>query len=323
MPDWLPFRSVLVTGGGGFVGQYLIAAVREHLVPDARLVAPGRFGRSGERLDLNDASAVMQLVADLRPDLVMHLAAQSSVGGSIRSAADTWQTNVSGTLNLARAVADGVPTATLAFVSSSEVYGAAFNAGPAIENTTPQPMSPYARTKRAAEDLLGDVLTPTNRLLVFRPGNHSGPGQDTRFVLPAFANQIARIEAGKMPPIVKVGSLTAVRDFLDVRDVVAAYCAVLCQDGLEMREVFNIGSGDARPISALLETLLEMTGVSIRVEQDPARLRPSDVPCAQIDATKLRRRTGWFPRYAMRDTIAAVLDDCRHRQNPDWPKELG
>lgn len=313
MPDMLPYRSVFVTGAGGFVGRYLLPALREQLTPDARLVAPGRAADADVVLDLNDAAAVARLIDNLRPDLIVHLAAQSSVGASAGGAAETWRTNVAGTLNLAQAVAASVPTATVAFASSSEVYGAAFNAGPADESTVPLPMSPYARTKRAGEELLADVLAPTNRLIVFRPGNHSGAGQDTRFVLPAFADQIAAIEAGQIPPVVKVGSLTAMRDFLDVRDVVGAYCEVLRQDASTLRETFNIGSGGVYPISDLLHMLLEMACVPIRVEQDPARLRASDVPFARIDITKLREQTRWHPRHALRDTVAMVLKDFRHR----------
>lgn len=311
--DRLPHQSVLVTGAGGFVGRYLVAALRDRLSSDARLTAPGSATGADVRLDLSDAPAITRLIDELRPDLVVHLAAQSSVGASSGGAGETWRTNVAGTLHLAQTVAALVPTATVVFASSSEVYGAAFNAGPATEETVPLPLSPYARTKRAGEELLGDVLAPTNRLIVLRPGNHSGAGQDTRFVLPAFADQIARIEAGIIPPVVKVGSLTAMRDFLDVRDVVHAYCAVLRQDGAMLRETFNIGSGDVHPIGDLLDILLAMTRVAIRVEQDPDRLRASDVPCARIDATKLRVSTGWQPRYALRDTIAAVLEDCRRR----------
>lgn len=313
MPGVLPYRSVLVTGAGGFVGRHLLPVLRDRLASDAQLVAPGRTTGADARLDLNDASAVARLVGDLRPDLVVHLAAQSSVGASSGGAAETWRTNVAGTLHLAQAVAASVPTATVAFASSAEVYGAAFNAGPATEATVPLPMSPYARTKRAGEELLADVLAPTNRLIVFRPGNHSGAGQDTRFVLPAFADQIAGIEAGTIPPVMKVGSLTAVRDFLDVRDIVMAYCAVLEREGRALRETFNIGSGKARPIGDLLDTLLGLARVPIRVEQDPGRLRPSDVPHARIDATKLRDQTGWYPHYPLHDTIAAVLADRRDR----------
>lgn len=307
----LPYRSVLITGAGGFVGRYLVPTLRERLAPDARIVAPGRQADGTSRLDLNDAVAVEALVADLRPDLVVHLAAQSSVGASMGGAAETWQTNVSGTLNLARAVATSVPTATFAFASSSEVYGAAFNTGPVTEATVPLPMSPYARTKRAGEELLADVLAPTNRLFVFRPGNHSGAGQDTRFVLPAFADQIARIEAGLIPPVVKVGSLTAMRDFLDVRDVVDAYCALLGLVDPAMRETVNIAYGEVRPISDILDELMATARGAVCVEQDADRLRPSDVPSARINAARLRERTGWRPRHALSDTIAAVLDERR------------
>ncbi|MFD0804369.1 GDP-mannose 4,6-dehydratase, partial [Streptomonospora algeriensis] len=119
------------------------------------------------------------------------------------------------------------------------------------------------------------------------------------------------IEGGQLPPVVKVGSLTAMRDFLDVRDVVVAYCEVLRQDASRLRETFNVSSGDVLPIGNLLDMLLAMARVPIRVEQDSARLRASDVPSARIDATKLREWTGWHPRYALVDTVGAVLDDCR------------
>jgi GDP-4-dehydro-6-deoxy-D-mannose reductase len=305
----LPFQSVLVTGANGFVGRYLVAALRDRLLPDAVFACPARGDEP--MFDLTDAALVDRIVADQRPDLIVHLAAQSSVGASAGGAAETWRTNVCGTLNLAQAVATRVPTATVAFASSSEVYGAAFNDGPADEAVPPRPLSAYARTKQAGEALLADVLTPTNRLVVFRPSNHSGAGQDTRFVLPAFADQIAVIEAGATPPQVMVGSLTAMRDFLDVRDVVAAYVTVLALHDLRMRETFNIGSGVVRPVSDLLDALLAMTMARITVEQDPERLRPSDVPRAEIDATKLREATGWQPRHTLQDTAASVLEDRR------------
>ena len=317
MTGVLPYRSVLVTGGGGFVGSYLLAGLHSALPPGAKLVAPSRHDNAETRLELNDAPAVVRLVTDLRPDLIFHLAAQSSVGASTGNAAETWQTNVVGTLNLAQAVASAAPEATFVFVSSSEVYGAAFNAGSATEATTPLPLSPYARTKHVGEQLLGDVLASTNRLRIFRPGNHSGPGQDSRFVIPAFANQVAMIEKGKIPPVIKVGSLAAMRDFLDVRDVVTAYCAVLKQSTSAPRETFNIGSGEAKPIGELLDKLLRMARVPIRVEQDPERLRTSDVPCAQIDVAKLRDHTKWQPRYGLTEMIVGVLNDYRRRHGVD------
>ena len=216
-------------------------------------------------LDLRDAEAVYSAIDSARPDLVFHLAAQSSVGHSADAAAETWAVNVGGTLNMARAIAVTAPGAVVAFSSSSEVYGSAFNDGTVDEDTVPQPRSVYGRTKRAAEELLSDTLALSNRLRVFRPTNHSGPGQDTRFALPAFADQIAEIESGARPPIIKVGSLTAERDFLDVRDVVAAYCDVLAAVGNERVVTMNVASSRIVPIGLLLDRLLALTNVAVAI----------------------------------------------------------
>lgn len=309
----LQIQTVFITGGSGFVGRYLLDLLRDRLPIGTRLVAPGCDGASS--IDLRDPEAVHGAIDDARPDLVFHLAAQSSVGQSADAAAETWAVNVGGTLNLARAIAVSAPNAVVAFASSSEVYGSAFNDGPVDENTTLQPLSVYARTKRAGEDLLSDTLAPSNRLRVFRPTNHSGPGQDTRFALPAFADQIAAIESGERPPVIKVGSLTAERDFLDVRDVVAAYCDVLTVLGDERVLTFNVASSRIVPVGLLLDQLLALTNVTVSVEQDPGRMRPSDVPRTAVDSGRLRALTGWQPSRALENTIADVLDWFRRYHN--------
>jgi GDP-4-dehydro-6-deoxy-D-mannose reductase len=307
----LPFQTVFVTGGSGFVGRYLLNDLRSRLPTSARLVTPGCDGLAP--LDLRDADAVHGAIAAARPELVFHLAAQSSVGQSADTAAETWSVNVGGTLNLARAIAASAPDTVVAFASSSEVYGSAFNNGPVDEDTALQPRSVYARTKRAAEELLSDTLAPSNRLRIFRPTNHSGPGQDTRFALPAFANQIAAIEGGERPPVIKVGSLTAERDFVDVRDVVMAYCDVLAELSNERVVTLNVASSRIVPVGLLLDRLLELTNVTVAVEQDPALMRPSDVPRTAIDAGRLHALTGWQPSHPLEETIADVLDWFRQR----------
>lgn len=305
----LPFSSVFVTGAQGFVGRYLMEALRARLKPEA-VVHPG-LNADGNTIDLLDPDSLTEAVREARPDLVVHLAAQASVGQSAGAGLATWRVNVDGTLNLAEAVAAHAPRALVMFASSSEVYGAAFNRGPADETTLPEPSSVYGRTKFAAELALADTLGPENRLLVFRPGNHTGPGQDARFVLPAFANQIAAIEAGRAPPVVRVGSLTAERDFLDVRDVVAAYLDTLAVPARTRHETFNIASGHPVPISYLLDHLLALSSRSVEVEQDPARMRPSEVPRAEIRADKLAEVVGWQPQRGLGSTIAEVLDFAR------------
>lgn len=306
----LPYRSVLVTGGHGFVGRYLLPVLQARLGAGAVVHRLDRHG-AAPAVDLLNTGMVRALVARARPDLIVHLAAQSSVGQSAGKAADTWRVNVGGTVNLAEAVAAECPDATFVFSSSAEVYGSSFNAGRVDEATPPRPQSVYARTKLAAEGALADTLRPENQLIVFRPTNHSGAGQDRRFVLPAFAEQVAAIEAGLMPGVLRVGSLTAERDFLDVRDVVDAYVGVLAQPGSGRRQTYNIASGHPVPIARLLDHVLKLATVPITVESDPVRMRPSEVARTDVASDSIRALTGWAPRIALHDTVADVLNGCR------------
>ena len=187
----LPASRILLTGGGGFVGGYL-APMLAHAAPAARKVVLSRDPASIKGWDLAlcdivDASTVAALVQDLRPDLVVHLAAQSSVGASHHAGEDTWRVNLCGSLALAAACARFAPEAVVLFSSSAEGYGKSFLAGAVDEHAPLEPQNSYARSKAAAEHMLDDVLAPTNALIVARAFNHTGPGQDERFVLPSFS----------------------------------------------------------------------------------------------------------------------------------------
>ncbi|WP_203234510.1 GDP-mannose 4,6-dehydratase [Sphingomonas solaris] len=317
----LPFDRILVTGADGFVGGHLVPALAARLRPGARLVLATRTpGRRGEReevaFDLTDRASVDAAVKAVRPDLIVHLAAQASVGQSLNAAAGTWAINVCGSLTLAEAVAAHVPGATLFFVSSVEVYGLSFNEGIATEATAMWPQSSYSRSKAAAEAMLGDVLPASARLIAVRPSNHSGPGQDERFVIPAFAAQIARIEAGATPQIA-VGNLDAERDFMDVRDVIAGYVSLLSRaESLPARNILNVASGRTVKIARILELLRGMSTVETTVTTDPARVRPSEVPLAAIDASAFRAAAGWAPRHTIEETLASILEDQRARIVP-------
>jgi GDP-4-dehydro-6-deoxy-D-mannose reductase len=314
MLSTLPFARILITGADGFVGSHLLPEIAQLCQEDARLLIATRTPAANAafeeiEFDLLDASTINRAVAQARPDLVVHLAAQSSVDQSRDSAWETWQVNLGGSLALARAIASHAPSATLFFVSSAEVYGATFNEAVAHEGSPLRPRSAYARSKAACEAMFGDILPDDmGQLIIVRPSNHSGSGQDSRFVIPAFASQIARIEAGLAPADIKVGNLDAERDFMDVRDVVRAYIMLLASAGtLARRAIFNIGSERIVRIGSLLDRLRTLSEVPTRVVVDPKRMRPSEIPRAAVDATAIREAIDWEPRYSLDDLLETVL----------------
>ena len=175
-----------------------------------------------------------------------------------------------------------------------------------------KPVSVYARSKAAGEAAFTDILASETRLITVRPFNHTGPGQDERFVVPAFAAQIARIERGDQTPIISVGNLDAERELLDVRDVIEAYVLLIMKSPeLPTRSVFNIARGQAVRIRDILEKLVNFSRVPLEVAADPARMRASDIPCARGDATKLMEQIGWEPKISVEQTLQETLDFFR------------
>jgi Nucleoside-diphosphate-sugar epimerases len=224
----------------------------------------------------------------------------------------TFAVNLGGSLNLALAMARHVPKAMLLFASSSEVYGASFLRGVVTEATPSLPVNDYAKSKHLAEEMFAEVLPPEGRLVIARPFNHTGVGQREDFVLPSFAGQIARIEAGRQEPRMAVGNLDVVRDFLDVRDVVDAYIALIdATPRLPQRFTCNIASGNAVALRNRLETMQAMSRTPFEICVDPTRMRRVDVPVAAGDATLLQSVTNWAPRRTITDTLQALLDAAR------------
>jgi len=299
-------RRILVTGAGGFVGRHLQPALRAAF-PDAALLT--------DPFDITDPAAADSAVGAARPDVVVHLAAVAAIPAARLDPGRAWQVNLLGTLNVARAVLARAPRCTLLFASSADIYGASFRAGtPLDEQALLAPLNTYSATKAAADLALGAMATEGLRVLRVRAFNHTGPGQAPEFVVPAFAEQVTRIAAGLQPPVLRVGALDPLRDFLDVRDVCAAYAACLARaDALAPGTVLNLASGQPRRVGDVLAALMAAAGVRAEVATDAGRLRPTDIPVAAGDAALARRVLGWVPSIPWEQTIADVLADWKTR----------
>ena len=251
----------------------------------------------------------------MRPTAGIPLAGVSSLVKARAEVRGAWDVNLFGTLNLAQSVMRHVPDARFVQAGSSEIYGGSFNAvgGTANEATPLAPLNPYATTKAAADLLLGEMAEAGLGTVRLRPFNHTGPGQATAFAVSAFAAQIAAIERGDREPVMRVGHLDAPRALLDVRDVVEAYLLAATAPSLPRGVVINVASGKPRRMGDVLDALLAMSRAVIRVERDPALMRPSDIPVTVGDAARARDLLGWRPRIPWETTLHDVLDDHRRR----------
>lgn len=311
---------VLITGAGGFVGHHLSAHFGA-VEPSALLTGTTLFPsetvheavRVQQRIDLKNYGRVLDLLADCRPDAIYHLAAQAFVPRSFEDPWETLENNIRAQLNIINACLELDIRPRILIVSSAEIYGAVERESlPMSEEAAIRPTNPYSVSK-VAQDMLGLQYYLSHGLPIMRarPFNHIGPGQNERFVAPAFARQIAAIEDGQGEAVIYVGNLAAKRDFTDVRDIVRAY-HLIAQAG-QPGEAYNIASGVAHSIRHLLDTLLGLTEIEIEVRVDAARLRPVDVPEIRGDAGKLWRDTGWRPSLSFEDTLRDVLADWRLR----------
>ena len=305
--------KALVIGAAGFVGGYLIDCLKSefgYAVYGTKLASQD-FAHAGAEicdLDILVRAEIDALLAKIRPDAIFHLAAQSSVALSWQKPQLTVDINITGALNVLEAVRALDYKPRLVLVGSGEEYGASgADSGQIDEETVLKPCNIYAATK-ATQNMLGAIYARGYglQLVNVRAFNHIGPGQADTFVVSDFCRQVAEIEAGKREPGLRVGNLSARRDFTGVRDVVRAY-ALLAEKG-HAGETYNVGSGHAVQIQALLEKIIARAAVPIDVHVDEAKLRPVDVPCIEANISKIRRETGWQPRYSIDATVSDVLE---------------
>jgi GDP-4-dehydro-6-deoxy-D-mannose reductase len=289
-------QRVLITGADGFVGTHLRSALDGRGIETVCLSA-----------DVRDAVAVAREVAEAGADAVAHLAGIASVADAWSREREVWEVNAIGTLNVVLAVAEHTPAARLLVVSSSEVYGHVSEDEGAVDEDRPlTPTSPYGRSKAATE--LACARDDID-FVIARSFPHTGPGQTETFAIPSFAGQIARIEAGLEPPVIKVGNLDARRDYGDVRCVADAYIRLLERSGGP--RVFNVATGTAHSMRDILDRMLALSTVKIAVELDPSRLRAADIPLLVGSPRRLTETTGWRPSRSLDETLADVLDAAR------------
>ncbi len=319
---------VFITGITGFVGSHLA----EYLLSQGHEVW-GSIRRRSPReniahlegrlqlveMDLRDGISVRRALREAEPEWIFHLAAQSFVPTSWRAPQETFEVNVLGQIHLLEAVRELGLSCRIQIAGSSEEYGLVHEDELPIRETNPlRPLSPYGVSK-VAQDLLGWQYHRSYGLHIVRTRafNHEGPRRGEAFVTSNFARQVAEMQLGRREPVLRVGNLEAIRDYTDVRDVVRAY--VLALERGEPGEVYNICSGRGYRIAEIPEILREISGVDFRIEQDPARLRPSDVPILIGDSSKFRRQTGWEPEIPFRKTMEDLYNYWLQRLSREGP----
>jgi GDP-4-dehydro-6-deoxy-D-mannose reductase len=303
--------KVLVTGADGFVGRHLI---NELLASGHQVVAGIQKGFHNSQLpvpilyfDLLDTVSIQELLEEACPDGIIHLAAQSMVKTAWEDPGSTLMVNTVGTVNLIQTLKVVCPKTLMITIGSSEEYGLTGKIGePLTEEHPCLPQNPYAISKMAVGQLALQIAKRDNlNIIHVRPFNHFGPGQREGFVVSDFSAQIARIEKGVSIPVIKVGDLTAQRDFTDVRDVVTAYTSLL--EAKPPTGIYNVCSGTPHTAKEILDCLLQNSSVPIKVQVDSERIRTSDVPLFIGSFDKIKRYTGWEPKrnfnYSLMDTL--------------------
>jgi GDP-4-dehydro-6-deoxy-D-mannose reductase len=306
---------VLVTGITGFVGRYLAERLLQGNAEvvgvsrrnPARGEAPLPPGITFRRCDLLDGQAVKNLLAEVQPDQIYHLAAYAHAGRSFQEPDAVWDANLTATRRLYDAIVAWGGAPRVLFVSSGQVYGDRAARGQPVDEDCPlAPNNPYAASKAAA-DLVSYQYAqhPGLDIVRARPFNHIGPRQSPQYAIASFARQLAAIECGQQAPILETGSLTPQRDLTDVRDVIAAY--LLLMERGEKGQAYNVASGTSHSMQEILDRLIALTGLSITIQQQADRLRAKDLSVVRVNVTRIRSRLGWAPQRSLEQTLRDTL----------------
>lgn len=310
--------KALIIGAAGFVGGYLA----EHLQKECgwsvcvtKMPQEVCLIENVEIYDLDilEKNAIEQLLEQVAPDYIFHLAAQSSVAVSWKRPDLTVDVNIKGCVNVLEAVRKMEKKPRVLLIGSGEEYGPVKQEeNPVKETQMLHPGNIYAATK-VCQNMIGKIYADAYQMdvMMVRAFNHIGPKQAPLFVVSDFCKQVAEIEKGQKEPVMYVGNLSAMRDFTDVRDIVRAY-AMLIQKG-KAGETYNVGSGTAIEIRELLDKILKLSTKEIKVEIDEKKLRPVDVKIVEADVSKLVEETGWERRFKLEDTLKDILEYWREQ----------
>lgn len=306
-------KKVLITGISGFVGEYLVEELckkDDYIIYGTKLESDSINNYRNINvinLDLTNQMEVEKTIDKIKPNLVFHLAAQSSVKKSWDDPNLTVNVNIIGTFNLLESLRKTKCECRILLVGSSEEYGKTFseNSNP-LENEICMPQNVYAITK-LTQNCIGKLYCDAYNMniIMTRSFNHFGPKQSTQFVISDFCNQIARIENNLQEPVINVGNLNAYRDFLDVRDVVSIYHELLLKGTIG--ETYNVGSGKSTKINDLLLQLIAMSNKDIKVEVDKNKFRPIEISEAKANIKKLIDDIGWKQKYDINKTLEDTL----------------
>lgn len=309
---------MLVTGVGGFVGPWLARALAAHGHETHGLIREGDVAPPDVPTTIADVTAraeVEDVLRAVRPDAVIHLAAISFVPEADDDPGTAYRINVGGTVALLDAVRRTARGARVLVVGSSDAYGDVRRRELPIDEEVPfRPLSIYGATKAAADVAAGQWTRGYGLDVVrARPFNHTGPGQRGTFVCAAIARQIARMERGEQEPVLSIGNADPVRDFSDVRDIVAGYVALLERG--RAGEVYNLCAGEGVSIAEVIALFRTHATIPLRVWSDPAKRRPVEVERIVGSHARATAHTGWAPRIPLAQTLRDVLDDWRARRD--------